>query len=191
MPCRTAWYSRIQRTGLWLWALGCGGAKEGYAGPGKIICLRFSAKATFSQEIARWHGWIHGERVAGKGQQDAKKQSVHRSSFLNCVIYFRSCQISFCLKMFKGSIHFQFRIVCCQVSPLFIHKLGMLRLELAIDDFVSRALADDEVRKAMESATADGYTGPALQAGRFVHSKNIWWLPKMVVTPESPNIRQF
>ncbi|CAL1152060.1 unnamed protein product [Cladocopium goreaui] len=38
------------------------------------------------------------------------------------------------------------------------------RLELAIDDFVSRALADDEVRKAMESATADGYTGPALQA---------------------------
>jgi len=96
--------------------------------------------------------------------------------------------------MFKGSIHFQFRIVCCQVSPLFIHKLGMLRLELAIDDFVSRALADDEVRKAMESATADGYTGPALQAARFVHSKNIWWLPKMVVTPESPKnpkIRQF
>jgi len=38
------------------------------------------------------------------------------------------------------------------------------RLELALDDFVSRALADDEVRKAMESATADGYTGPALQA---------------------------
>ena len=67
--------------------------------------------------------------------------------------------------MFKGSIiHFQFCIVCCQASPLFIHKLGMLRLELAIDDFVSRALADDEVRKAMESATADGYTGPALQA---------------------------
>ena len=105
--------------------------------------------------------------------------------FFNCVIHFRSCQISFCLKMFKGSIHFHFRIVCCQVSPLFIHKLGMLRLELAIDDLVSRALADDEVRKTMESATADGYTGPALQAGRFVHSIYILWLPKMVVTPES------
>ena len=89
-------------------------------------------------------------------------------------------------KMFKGSIiHFQFCIVCCQASPLFIHKLGMLRLELALDDFVSRALADDEVRKAMEPATADGYTGPALQAGRFVHSIYILWLPKMVVTPES------
>ena len=90
--------------------------------------------------------------------------------------------------MFKGSIHFQFRIVCCQVSPLFIHKLGMLRLELAIDDFVSRALADDEVRKTMESATADGYTGPALQAGRFVHSIYILWLPKMVVTPNHAKI---
>ena len=40
----------------------------------------------------------------------------------------------------------------------------MLRLELALDDFVSRALADDDVRKAMESATAEGYSGPALQA---------------------------
>ena len=67
----------------------------------------------------------------------------------------------------------------------------MLRLELAIDGFVRRALADDEVRKAMESATADGYTVPALQAGRFVHSIYIFWFPKMVVTPESPNIRQF
>ena len=67
----------------------------------------------------------------------------------------------------------------------------MLRLELAIDDFVSRALADDEVRKAMESATTDGYTGPALQAGRFVHSKNIWWLPKMVVTPNHPTLDHF
>ena len=47
--------------------------------------------------------------------------------------------------------------------PFFIH-LEMLRLELALDDFVSRALADDDVRKAMESATAEGYSGPALQA---------------------------
>ena len=68
----------------------------------------------------------------------------------------------------------------------------MLRLELAIDDFVSRALADDEVRKTMESATADGYTVPALQAGRFVHSKNIyggflkWWLP-----PNHPKLDHF
>ena len=67
----------------------------------------------------------------------------------------------------------------------------MLRLELAIDGFVRRALADDEVRRAMEFATADGYTGPALQAGRFVHSKIIWWFPKMGVTPESPKIRPF
>eukprot|EP00435_Cladocopium_sp_Y103_P018851 s3540_g4.t1 len=37
------------------------------------------------------------------------------------------------------------------------------RLELALDDFVSRALADDDVRKAMESATAAGYSGQALE----------------------------
>jgi hypothetical protein len=49
------------------------------------------------------------------------------------------------------------------MSSFFIH-LEMLRVELALDDFVSRALADDDVRKAMESATAEGYSGPALQA---------------------------
>ena len=74
--------------------------------------------------------------------------------------------------MFKGSIHFQFRIVCCQVSPLFIHKLGMLRLELAIDDFVSRALADDEVRESHGVRPLQtGILGQPCRAARFVHLK--------------------
>lgn len=87
-------------------------------------------------------------------------QEACTQTYSNIVILFKDLyMVSSCF------FHFQVRTSCSpkKMSSFFIH-LEMLRLELALDDFVSRALADDDVRKAMESATAEGYSGPALQA---------------------------
>ena len=171
MPCRTTWYFRVQRTGLWLWALGCGGAREGsgglvagqrfVAGQMRILfaaisrmsiisysrsiwctlCSRLSTLLSttffcnsgsswssrptlFDEEIAGWHRWINGTGVAGKGQQDAQKQSVPCSAgesfmvFFESAIHFRSCQISFCLKMFAATWMFA-RSWCPAINVLF------------------------------------------------------------------------
>jgi len=56
--------------------------------------MRFSYTRRHSlsdEEIAGWHRWINGTRVAGKGQQDAQKQSVPCSAGESFIVFFREC----------------------------------------------------------------------------------------------------
>ena len=50
-----------------------------------------SRPTLFDEEIAGWHRWINGTGVAGKGQQDAQKQSVPCSAGESFMFFFREC----------------------------------------------------------------------------------------------------